>query len=145
MDKFQIYLCGAMGGLTFEESNMWREESRLYFTTHEYNKITCVNPNDYYNFTTPTHKSEHEVKEFDLYKLRHSDLVLANLDHINTSIGSAMELQVAHDNNIPIVTFGDIKSIHPWVVDTIWRNNDTLDDACDYIMNYFLYENHGYK
>ena len=56
-----------------------------------------------------------------------------------------MELQVAHDNNIPIVTFGDIKSIHPWVVDTIWRNNDTLDDACDYIMNYFLYENHGYK
>lgn len=142
MDKFQIYLCGAMGGLTFEESNKWREESRLYFTTHEYNKITCVNPNDYYNFKTPTHKSEHEVKEFDLYKLKHSDLVLANLDHINTSIGSAMELQVAHDNNIPIITFGDITDIHPWIIDTIWRNEDVLDDACDYIINYFLYENH---
>ena len=114
----------------------------MYFTAHEDNKVICINPNDYYNFKTTTHNSEHEVKEFDLYKLRHSDLILANLDYINTSIGSAMELQVAHDNNIPIVTFGDIKNIHPWVVDTIWRNNDTLDDACDYIMNYFLYEIH---
>ena len=134
MDKFQIYLCGAMSGLTFDESNKWREETRLYFSTHDNKRVICINPNDYYNFKIPTHKSEHEVKEFDLYKLRHSNLILANLDHINTSIGTAMELQVAHDTNIPIIAFGDVINVHPWIADTIWRTEDTLENACEYIV-----------
>lgn len=144
MKEISIYLAGAMSGLTFEESNEWREyakEKMIKLTSYYFSNpslVCCINPNDYYNFQTIKHKSEHEVKEFDLYKLKHSDLVLVNLENINTSIGTAMELQVAHDNNIPIVTFGDIINVHPWITDTIWRTEDTLEDACKYIVNYFL-------
>lgn len=139
-----IYMAGAMSGLTFEESNEWRKYAKIKISklTSKYfsnpSLVCCVNPNDYYNFQIIKHKSEHEVKEFDLFKLRHSDLVLVNLENINTSIGTAMELQVAHDNNIPIVAFGDIINIHPWIVDTIWRTENNLEDACQYVVDYFL-------
>ena len=140
MKEISIYLAGAMSGLTFEESNEWRKYVKDIFYDENFNGniIKCINPNDYYNFQIIKHKSEHEVKEFDLYKLKHSDLVLVNLENINTSIGSAMELQVAHDTNIPIIAFGDVINVHPWIADTIWRTEDTLENACEYIVNYFL-------
>lgn len=140
--SLKIYLAGAMSGLSFEESNKWREDViynlLTYYNDWDSLKPICTNPNYYYNFLKQSHKTEHEIKEFDLWKLTHSDLIIVNLDKINTSIGTAMELQRANDNNIPIVAFGNTENIHPWILDTLMRVDNTLEECCDYVNHYFL-------
>jgi hypothetical protein len=35
MNTFQIYLAGAMSNITFEESDVWRKNAKLHFSTYK--------------------------------------------------------------------------------------------------------------
>ena len=106
METVRIYMSGGMGNLSFEEQSKWRNQiiNAIKFNYDCEKKVYFFNPVDYYNFEEVRHRSEREVMEFDLYNLRNSNLVVVNFND-PTSIGTAMELILAKEINIPIIGF----------------------------------------
>lgn len=139
MREFKVYLAGAMSGISFEESNAWRKNiTRSLNNTYADIKVKCINPNDYYNFKEVTYDSEREVMEFDLYKVRHSDLVIVNFNH-SESRGTMAEIAIAYENKIPIIGLNvNHEKLHPWQIE---MSNKIFDDELkitNYISNYYL-------
>jgi nucleoside 2-deoxyribosyltransferase len=138
METFRIYLAGAMSDISFEESEAWRSTAKEWLESREcaYH-VAAINPNDYYNFLEVKHKTEKEILRFDLHKVRTSNLILVNLN--GKSIGTAMELQHAYDNGIPIIGFkDDDEELHPWLDYVCDRVFVELDKAIKYIDEYYL-------
>lgn len=139
MKDFNIYLAGGMQNLSFDVSNIWRNNViKSFKNVYSYSNVKCINPNDYYNFKEITYDSQHEVMDFDLYKVRHSDLVIVNLNDVK-SIGTAMELAVAHENGIPIIGLNEEHNeLHPWescMCNKIFHN---MQKMVRYIADYYL-------
>jgi nucleoside 2-deoxyribosyltransferase len=137
---FQIYLGGAMSGLSFQEQNEWRAEIKKELETHYCDYIVkCINPVDYYNTFDPTgYDSDIEVMKFDLHKLKHSDLIIMNFNNMK-SIGSNIELGVAYENNIPVIGLNESKQqLHPWHYCVCNKVFDDMDDMLIYIKEYYL-------
>lgn len=140
MEKVRIYLSGAMGSVSFEEQSKWR---RQVIDAIKYN-YDCAkqpiffNPVDYYNFEEVRYRSEREVMEFDLYNLRRSNLVVVNFNDPK-SIGTAMELLLAKEKNIPVIGFGvNGQTIHPWLLECCTRVCENLKEAVEHIVEFYL-------
>jgi len=135
--QFKLYAAGKMSGLTYELMNTWRLDVEKLLGQTGYN-IRVVNPVSFYNFELdPTTYTDKEVMDFDLYQVRDSDLVLVNLDFPD-SLGTAVELFYAHNIlRIPVVAFGTTKN-HPWIECCINKRCETLEDAVDYIVKFYL-------
>lgn len=140
MESVKIYLSGSMSSVSFEEQSKWRKQVQdaINFNYDCGKKPYFFNPVNYYNFEEVRHKSEREVMEFDLNALRHSDLVVVNFNDPK-SIGTAMELMLAKERNIPIVGFGvNGQTIHPWLLECCTRVCDNLREAVTYIVEFYL-------
>ena len=143
-NNLKIYLAGAMSGLTFEEMNEWRIEIKKqleHMADYQGCNVNVVNPVAYYNFVRPQHKSEREVMQYDLNHVSSSDLVIVNLEHLDTSIGTIIELYEAHTKNIPVLAFGsDTKyfNLHPWIKECITRVDNSENEITYYIKNFYL-------
>jgi nucleoside 2-deoxyribosyltransferase len=137
MRKPKIYLAGKMSGLTFEEMNTWRLKAKELFEEYELD-VHLENPCDYYNFELdPDTYTEKEVKKFDLWLVKNCDIVLVDLVHPN-SIGTAIEIHEAHDNwKIPVISFGNAVA-HPWMNLSIDKRCNTLEDAVEHIIDFYL-------
>ena len=137
-NKFTVYIAGKMSGLTLEEMNSWRLKTERLLRISSDNKIHTINPVGYYNFEmNPNDYTESEVKKFDLHMLKRSDLTIVNLD-FSDSIGTAMEICMAHDVwDKPVIGFGKNKS-HPWMELCITKRCETLEEAVRYIIDYYL-------
>ena len=144
LEKLKIYLAGKMSGLTFEESDGWRRDFKGVFKrkmNYDTMHYTIINPNDYYNFKNPSHQNEREIMQYDLNHVRNSDIVVVNLDDINTSIGTAIELYVAAQNNIPVLAWGNEQEweiTHPWLKECISRRSSDMKNICKYISDFYL-------
>ncbi|HEY5563422.1 MAG TPA: hypothetical protein VIK72_17010 [Clostridiaceae bacterium] len=127
-----------MSGLTFESMNNWRVEASKLFNEETFIPIHTINPVDFYNFEmSPDSYTENEVKKFDLQMVKTSNLILVNLDFPD-SIGTAMELCMAHDVwDIPVIGFGKDKS-HPWMELCVSKRCVTLENAVRYICDFYL-------
>lgn len=143
-NNLKIYLAGAMSGLTFDEMNGWRKDIKnLLITRSKYvgSVVNVTNPVDYYNFEEKRHKNELEVMNFDLNKVKHSDLVVVNMQNLNTSLGTVIELYEAYKSGIPVLAIGDedtYKKLHPWVQCCITRYDNTYRDIVDYIVDFYM-------
>lgn len=141
MDRYNIYLSGGMSGLTEEEQTVWREKIRnaVVFEDYKYEKKPYFfDPTQHYSIFKSEHKSEREAMEYDLYKLRNSDLVIVNFNAPN-SIGTTMELALAKEHRIPVIGINtDGKELHPWLVECCTRMCDSLREAVDHVINYYL-------
>ena len=122
----------------------WRVEIKNMLT-HMASYYDCdvkvVNPVDYYNFNEKRHKSEKEVMQFDLSLVKKSDIVIVNLDGINTSIGTSMELYECYRSNIPVIAFSsdeEYENIHPWIRECITRHESNMEDAATYIKDFYM-------
>lgn len=142
----KIYLAGKMGGLTFEEMNKWRCEARQKLLSQAEvfsRKINVINPVLYYNFEEKRHQTEIEVQEFDLAHVISSDLIIVNIDGLNNSIGTIIELHDAHyHNKIPVIAFGSkevYNNLHPWVKNDITRIEPNIDDVVNYIRDFYFF------
>lgn len=142
-EKFRIYLCGGMGKFgkaRFGENNSWREDikEQLEEICH---KVSCCNPNDHFSFLDDsTFESDKEVMEFDLHKLRNSDLVIVNFNDPQ-SIGSASEMAIAYERRIPIIGFcehGEEKKLHPWLKCFSNRIFTEREDLILYVIHHYL-------
>ena len=141
MDTFTIYLAGAMSGLSFEEQNNWREnvKSKLEEGYSEYH-VNCINPVDYYNFqdSPKRYDTELEIMQFDLYKLKHSDLVIVNFN-CPKSIGTAMEIATAYELRIPVIGLKDKSTkLHPWQECMCSKMFTSLDKMLYYVQDFYL-------
>ena len=135
-----VYLAGGMTGLSFEESNEWRVYIKDKLGTHYDNfGVECVNPQDYYNlFDDTAYDSEREVMEFDLHKLRGSDLVIVNFNSVY-SLGTMAEIAIAYELKIPIIGLNENNNeLHPWQKEMCNKIFTDIDELIEYVDFYYL-------
>jgi hypothetical protein len=152
---FKIYLSGAMSGLSMKEQTAWRDDMRddIITTGAFYDcqkKPIFFNPPYWYSFEECNKLDEKgqelyqkEAMNYDIYDLRNSNLVIVCLDHVNSSIGTAMEIAIAKELHIPIIGFfynglTELKNIHPWIVNSLDKYCEKYEDAYMYVVEYFL-------
>ena len=140
MEIFQIYLAGGMSDLSFEEQNNWRMDLKYNLETYDCDyKVKCVNPVDYYNgLDQSTYDSDMEVMEFDLHKVKSSNLMIMNFNN-KYSLGSMAELAIAHDRGIPVIGLNESEQqLHPWQYCMCLKIFNNREDMMLYIQNYYL-------
>ena len=139
-----LYLSGGMSGLTVEESNGWRIKVKQDLFAFILNgTLKIFNPMDSY-IHNEYHMNEKEAMQYDLNILRKSSYILVYFNDIK-SLGTAMEIAIAHELKIPIIGVFDNKenynaldTLHPWVYNMCDVVLDSLDDAIRYIKNNYL-------
>jgi len=134
-----------MSGLSFEEMNIWRLELKVQLQlAAEVSgcKVRVINPVDYYNFEEKRYQSEEEVRDFDLSHVITSDVIVVNLEGLNSSDGTKLELHDAkYHNRIPVIAFGDRKlydKLHPWIKENITRVEEKVEDVVRYIQEFYM-------
>lgn len=144
MQNFNIYLAGGMGKFgkeDFDKSNKWRIcVKKMLENCDSLYKVKTSNPNDYYSFRDNPRKfkSEKEIMEFDLDKVRHSDLIICNFND-KYSLGTMSELAIAYEHRIPIVGLNVGKmELHPWQREFCMRICTDMEELFWYVQDYFL-------
>ena len=144
MREFTIYTAGGMGKFgkeNFDKGNAWRIYCKKTLENYECDyKVKIINPNDFFNFVDdpPQYKTQFEVMNLDLNKLRKSDLVIINFNDMY-SLGSMAELAIAHERRIPIIGLDiDNQELHPWQVCMTERVFNDIDEMLDYIEDFYL-------
>ena len=137
--QFRIYLAGACKGLP-DEGREWRKEAENNFydiQENKYDHIKIINPTHYFNRDGSNMISNKQVKKFYLSQIRECNLVLVNLEHTNSSIGTAQELQFAVDNHIPIIGFNNNDS-YEWLPEDCDVVFNEMRQAIFYISDFYL-------
>lgn len=143
MKKFDIYLIGGMtkfGKDNFTESDLWRTYLKgLLENCNSSYKVHVINPNDYYNFLDDsTYSSDREVMEFDLHKVRNSDLCVCNFND-PSSLGSMAELAIAYDRRIPVIGLCENdEKLHPWQEEMITKKFTDIEELALYVTKFYL-------
>lgn len=146
MKEYRIYTCGKMSGISFEKQMQWRK------TIEEYIKdkydgsdiIKFIHPPLYFNYEHVMHKSEREILDWEMMQLHDCDIVIVNLEEINSTVGSHMEIGAVQginrfgDKYIYVVGIGEDNNLHPWIKETCNRIESNYSDAATYITEYLL-------
>ena len=147
-DKLKIFLSGGMSNIPEEDSKKWR---RL-FKQVKYKNISSAYYADQYIFINPTtlYKPsepydpivEKEAMEYDLYWVKHSDLIVVNFNSLS-SIGTAQEIMLAYTLNKPIIGMIEedkYNQLHPWYkqecIKIFKYKSDKLEDIINEIIEY---------
>ncbi len=144
MKEYRIYMAGGMskfGKENFYLSNNWREYCKDILEQYNCNyKVKAINPNSYFNFVDkiPKYKSNKEVMEFDLHKVRTSDLIIVNFNDMY-SLGTMAEISIAYERRIPIIGLDtENKILHPWQSEMCNRIFTNINDMLFYVKDYYL-------
>ena len=156
----KIYLAGSMTGMSWEEQNNWRVQLKSELIKRKdfggYNlDLIVVNPCEFFNYHNAKNScySEKEAMDFDIHQIRHSDLIIVRFNN-PSSIGTAMELMLAKELNVPVVGWLDydqskeydeysdfskkIESLHPWLIECCTRIFPCKEDLIKYVENYYF-------
>lgn len=144
MKDIEIYLCGGMGKFgkeNFDIGNEWRVYFQYKFSDHQ--TVSVCNPNLHFNFKDETdYKSNREIMEYDLYRVKKSDLIIVNFND-PLSIGSAMELAIAYEKRIPILGLcenNENMELHPWLKEVCNRIFAEREELFLYTVKHYLGE-----
>lgn len=144
-NKLTIYLAGKMSALTKDEYMKWRGllTSELSDTANINGaNIQIINPATYFDFDNMDRHLEKEAMQFDLNMVRQSDIVIANVDGISDSIGTAIEVYEANRLNIPVIAYtysGVVNdTIHPWIQECLSTVQMTTYELIDYVRDYYM-------
>lgn len=148
--RFKIFLSGGITGLNDEDCKKWREYIVKYFSNWCFNETDYIIVNQMKHFDPNKETSdllEKEAMRYNLHHLRTSNIVIVNLNKLE-SIGTAQELMLAYELNIPIIGFIDIDKkdkIHPWIQIEVTKLftyikdiEEALVNCMDYVYNYYL-------
>ena len=142
-DKLKIFLSGGMTGLTEKEASGWRTSFKLNNAVQDDTPFIFIDPT-YYYFPTDktTQEYEKEAMNYDLYLVKHSDLIIVNFNSLS-SIGTAQELMLAHTLNKPIIGMipeDKYEQLHPWYKEECMKifkyDSDKLEKKKKKIMRY---------
>lgn len=144
MDTYNIYLCGGMskfGKEKFDAGNAWRVYCKGMLENYDFNyHVRVVNPNDYFNFKEipPSYETQREIMEFDLHKVRSSDLIIVNFNDVY-SLGTMAEMAIAYERKIPVIGINlKNQDLHPWQIEMTNRIFTDIDKMIDYVKDYYL-------
>ena len=146
MREMNIYLAGAMGKFgkeNFDKGNNWRCYCKEVLETKGENNgidVIATNPNEYFSFRDikPKYASQREVMEFDIHKVRNSDLIIINFNDVY-SLGSMAELAIAYERRIPVIGLNeDNQELHPWQIEFCTRIFTDVDDMLDYVEWFYI-------
>lgn len=144
-DKLTIYLAGRMSGLSKDDYNGWREklsDELLACADALAARVQVINPADYFDFNDMDRHLEKEVMQFDLNMVRQSDIVIANVDGISKSVGTAIELYEANRLNIPVIAYTECEevndNIHPWIEECLSTVQMCTNEIVDYVQNFYM-------
>lgn len=136
----KVYLAGACAHVD-DEGKLWRERASEMLNKiagWQGVKVDVVDPTAYFTYSEKKHKTNKQVKDYFLYKIRQCDIVLCNLEDTDKSCGTAQETQFAVDHHIPVIGFGT-KNVYPWIAEVDCQVAfDTMSEAIDYIRDYYL-------
>lgn len=145
MEVFSVYIAGGMSGIPYDEYKSRRNNVKdKLFKYYENNCdsypyiLYVTDPSDYYNYDNQVHKSEKEVMNFELNRVRNSNIIV--VDFLNVySLGTMTELAIAHEHRIPIIGINDMNNeLHPWQVEMCDRIFDTVEDTVQYVGEFYL-------
>lgn len=139
---YKIFTAGKMGGLTYEEQMKWRKdiEQKIKWRTDE--NVVFIHPPQFYSYTDRI--SETEKKTWKMSQIKDSDIVIVNLSNIEDSIGTHIELGLIDGMNqfgykqIHVVGIGKPNTNHPWIELSMLHQEDLIEDAAAYIVDYLL-------
>lgn len=77
--------------------------------------------------------------EFDLYKVRNSNLIIVNFNS-PASLGTMAELAIAYEKRIPVIGLceGDAGTLHPWQTEMCTRIFTDMYELTAYVNDYYL-------
>ena len=142
MERFQIYLAGSCRHES-DEGKGWREKAALIFNEHiesdDY-KVVIIDPTSYFTYADrKDSETDRQIKCFYLDQIRHSRIVLVNLEGSDKSVGTGMEVQYAVNNNITVIGFNSNKEgIYPWILEECQVAFPSMLQAIDYIKEYYI-------
>lgn len=132
MNKLNVYLSGATKHMSNEFQN-WRYKCLIRQENGFYD-LNFIDPISHFNYTNKQPKTEKQCLDLFMWLVEKSDILLCNLDHSESSIGTAMEVEHASCNNIPIIAFGKKETTwYNWIVERCSVVFDDLDEAVNYI------------
>ena len=146
METLNIYLAGGMqkfGKKDFNESNYWRVHIEQELMKLDCGRQTRIcNPNDYYSFydNSPRYSTMREVMEFDLNKVRNSNLIIVNFNDLK-SLGTMAELAIAYEHRIPVIGLCSEENypmLHPWQKEMSNRIFGDIDELIEYVIGYYV-------
>ena len=141
---FNVYISGAITGLKSKEEVDYRYTIKKRLENgndmHGYKQKVCVfNPIEFFNYIEEkNYISEKQVMNYELDKLRKSDLVIVDFKN-HKSLGTMSEMSIAYERRIPIIGLNQNSyDLHPWqkeMCDLIFYNYNQL---ISYIIEYYL-------
>lgn len=144
MENYNVYLAGGMGKFGkdhFDEGNNWRIYCKSILENYKCDyKIRVTNPNDYFNFKEdpPTYQTQREIMEFDLNKVRNSNLLVVNFNDVY-SLGTMSEIAIAYEKRIPVVGINlKNQELHPWQIEMTNRIFTNIDKMLNYVKERYL-------
>ena len=116
MNKKLIYLAGGISDLTWEQAVEWRDKLNDLIQDNMCGHIwKCFDPCKHIHVFCEV-ITEEEALRYDLDMLRHSRLMIVSFEHTQKSIGTAIEIGAALENNIPIIGYNPNNlELHPWI------------------------------
>lgn len=125
-----VYLAGKMSGITTEEARKWRDEATK--SLMDAPGFAVLDPARTTLCPDPTRR---EIVHSNKYQIRNSDIVLAEINHEEISLGTVGEIIFAQSVGKPVVVWGNAYSImfHPWVWEHTTKRFVLLEDAVEYI------------
>lgn len=140
----KIYTAGKMSGIPFEDQMRWRRDFEYGLKKYTDEPITFLHPPLYYNYDHINHKTESEIKEWELNQIRECDIVVVNLKDVNSTVGTHFELGFINainmfgNKHIYVIGIGEVEGLHPWIELSLFRQEPDIDSACQFIIEYLL-------
>lgn len=131
-----------MGGLSHDDQMKWRKDFETILRSRCDKHLTFIHPPMFYQYGDEM--NEREARGWEINQLKDSDIVVVDLTTIADSIGTHMELGIVEAMNefgykhINVVGVGAPNTNHPWIPLSVFRCEDTLEDAADFIIDYLL-------
>lgn len=140
----KIYTAGKMAGLTYQEMMEWRRNLEQLIVDQADVPVTFIHPPMYFNYDCVSYKTQEEIKEWELNHIRECDVVVVNLNGVNTSVGTHFELGFVNacntlgNKHIYVIGIGETDGVHPWVLESVYRQEENVYTAARYILDYFV-------
>ena len=128
----RVYLAGKMGGLTQKEMTEWREMATRIF---KFSDIKVLDPCK----TSLENLGDAVIVASNKWMIDNCDVVLAEFDHDNISLGTFGECIYAMGKGKPVVMWGGNGSIisHPWATQHRVCHEREMETAIEFILNNF--------
>lgn len=143
---YKIYLCGGMTGVSEKEQKEWRKSvQNEVFQYIPKNSVEFFDPTEYSdvqsNYFPDGQEAEEISMKLDLRNLSESSLLICNISSNPASVGTNMELGIAHNLQIPIVIYNpDNTPLHPWQKAISDFQTNDLELLSEIVAEYYLHK-----